>query len=88
MRCLGALGLLFAFVYLDCRGVGAVAETKNGRNDKESFDAKDVPYPAAQEGNEDGDEVVDADAGGDGCLHLLLIVRDVLHVDVGSHGGE
>ena len=29
--------------------------------------------------------MVDGDSCGDGCSHLILIVGDILHVDVGCH---
>lgn len=72
------LGLLSYPIHLDRSRIEAVEQAEDGGDDEEGLDAEDVPDPATEEGNEDGDEVIDRDAGRDGGAHLLLAVRDIL----------
>lgn len=75
-------------LYLNCSRIEAVEQAEDGGDDEEGLDAEDIPDPATEEGNEDGDEVIDRNAGRDGGTHLLLTIGDVLHIDVRGHGGQ
>lgn len=82
---------LFSFCFFlrfDGGGVGAVAQAENGGDDKQRFNAQSLPDPAAKEGDENGDQVVDGNTGGQGGLDLVGVVRQILHIDVGGHGGQ
>lgn len=65
-------------IHLDRSCIEAVEQAEEGGDDEEGLDAEDVPDPATKEGDEDGDEVIDRNAGRDGGAHLLLAVGDVL----------
>lgn len=43
--------------------IEAVEQAEDGGDDEEGLDAEEVPDPAAQEGDEDGDKVIDRNAG-------------------------
>lgn len=75
-------------IYFYRSRIEAVEQAEDSRDDEEGFDAEDVPDPATEEGNEDGDEVIDRNACRDGGTHLLLTIGDVLHIDVRGHGGQ
>jgi len=72
----------------DGGGVGAVAEAEDGGDHEEGLDAEGFPDPAAEQRDENRDEVVHRDAGRDSGTHLLLAVGDVLDIDVGRHRRE
>ena len=78
----------FPFSHPDGGGIGAVAQAQPRGQHEQGLDAQGVPDPAAEQGDEDGDDMVDGQAGGDGGLHLVGAVRQVLHIDVGCHGGQ
>ena len=79
------LCLLFGF---DGCGVGAVAQTQGRRDHDQGLDAQRLPDPAAEQGDEDGDHMVDGHAGGDGGLDLLGTVSQILYLNIGRHRGQ
>lgn len=56
------LGLLPFPIHLDRSRIEAVEQAEDGGDDEEGLDAEGVPDPATEEGNEDGDEVIDRNA--------------------------
>ena len=78
---------LSLFLYLNSCRVGAVAKTQHGGNDEQKLNTQRLPYPAAEEGDEDGDNMVDRNTGGDGGLGLVGTIGEILNVYVGGHGG-
>ena len=60
-------------LFFDCGSIGTIAEAKENRDDEEGFDVKHVPNPAAKQCNENGDEVINRDAGGDGVFTTVHI---------------
>ena len=85
MKTVAAAVLLARF---DGGGVGAVAQPEHRGEDEERLDAERLPDPPAEQRDQDGDQVVDGDAGGDGGAHFFGIVREVLDVDVTGHGSQ
>ena len=73
---------------LDGGSVGAVAKAQDSRQDEQCLDAQSLPDPAAEEGDEDRNHMVDGNAGGDGGADLLRAVGDVLDIDIGCHGSQ
>ena len=54
--------------------VGAVAQTEHGGEDKQSLNADCLPDPSAEQGDEDGDQVIDGHTGGNGGPHFIRTV--------------
>lgn len=49
-------------IHLDRSRIEAVEQAEDGGDDEEGLDAEGVPDPATEEGDEDGDEVIDRNA--------------------------
>ena len=79
------LCLLFGF---DGGGIGAVAQAQNGGDDEQSLDAQCLPDPAAEQGDENGDHMIDGYTGGDGRFYLVDTVGQFLNIVIGGHGGQ
>ena len=74
-----------AFLHFDSRRIGAVAKAEYSGQDEQRLYAQALPYPAAEERDEYGDEMVHGNARGDRSPDFVGIVRDVLDVYIGSH---
>ena len=70
------------------RRIRAVDKTEYRREDEKGLDPESVPYPAAENGDEDAYQVVYRNAGRDRGSGLFRRIGKVFDVDVRSHRGE
>ena len=73
---------------MDAGGVGAVQKSQYRRGNEESLNAQGLPDPSAEEGDENGDHMVDGHAGRDGGFYLVLGIGQLLHIVIGGHRGQ
>ena len=76
------------FVHFNHRRIYTVTQSQHCRNNKQQLNAQCLPDPAAEQGNENGDHMVDGNTCGNGGLDFILIVGQGLHIVVGGHGTQ